>query len=327
MVIQPFKGEQLQQSVACSFTHSLIRSFDDRRLLCSVTPKPPASFEESTLKKLEAAVEAVYNVRGVESSQEELYRVRLALLAACLTVVLVSRSRGACSRWRACASTRRRRSCTRACTRSAAPTSPTPSAGSSVRPRPDFFVLPACFPAQRLALAPRPSSFGRAGQSSGEPLVFLQQMEAKWRDHCDQARPSAQLCLLFPVHLPIPFPFPLPSAATLSLSSSERSPCLVPCACAQMLTIRGIFLYLDRTWVIQNQNPKTQIRSLWDMGLLLFCEAFRAQGQGEAERRTVAGLLMLVENERRGYATLACVVVVPHVLVVRALALGLARAQ
>ena len=36
--------------------------------------------------------------------------------------------------------------------------------------------------------------------------------------------------------------------------------------CAQMLTIRSIFLYLDRTYVIANSG----IRSLFEMGLQLF---------------------------------------------------------
>ena len=36
--------------------------------------------------------------------------------------------------------------------------------------------------------------------------------------------------------------------------------------CSQMLTLRSIFLYLDRTYVISN----SAVRSLFDMGLQLF---------------------------------------------------------
>ncbi len=36
--------------------------------------------------------------------------------------------------------------------------------------------------------------------------------------------------------------------------------------CSQMLTIRSIFLYLDRTYVISNST----VRSIFDMGLQLF---------------------------------------------------------
>mmetsp|Transcript_1741 Transcript_1741/g.2670 ORF Transcript_1741/g.2670 Transcript_1741/m.2670 type:complete len:801 (+) Transcript_1741:58-2460(+) len=64
--------------------------------------------------------------------------------------------------------------------------------------------------------------------------------------------------------------------------------------CNQMLTIRSIFLYLDRTYVIQTAN----IKSLWDMGLQLFR---RHLGDcPEVERKTVSGLLAMIEKERSG---------------------------
>ncbi len=62
--------------------------------------------------------------------------------------------------------------------------------------------------------------------------------------------------------------------------------------CDQMLVIRSIALYLDRTYVIQNSG----VRSLWDMGLQLFRRHLSACS--EVESKTVSGLLRLVEKER-----------------------------
>ncbi|XP_078436854.1 cullin4 isoform X2 [Wolffia australiana] len=64
--------------------------------------------------------------------------------------------------------------------------------------------------------------------------------------------------------------------------------------CDQMLMIRGIALYLDRTYV--KQTPNT--RSLWDMGLLLFRKHLALFT--EVEHKTVTGLLRLIEKERSG---------------------------
>ena len=62
--------------------------------------------------------------------------------------------------------------------------------------------------------------------------------------------------------------------------------------CQQMIMIRSIFLYLDRTYVLQ----KPTIHSIWDMGLELFRDhiALNTAVQG----RTVEGILMLIEKER-----------------------------
>lgn len=62
--------------------------------------------------------------------------------------------------------------------------------------------------------------------------------------------------------------------------------------CDQMLLIRSIALYLDRTYVIQNSG----VRSLWDMGLQLFRRHLSACL--EVELKTVSGLLRLIEQER-----------------------------
>ncbi|KAG0464826.1 hypothetical protein HPP92_018990 [Vanilla planifolia] len=66
--------------------------------------------------------------------------------------------------------------------------------------------------------------------------------------------------------------------------------------CDQMLMIRGIALYLDRTHVKQTPN----VRSLWDMGLQLFRKHLSLSP--EVERKIVTGLLELIERERLGEA-------------------------
>ncbi|KAK3016276.1 hypothetical protein RJ639_007348 [Escallonia herrerae] len=62
--------------------------------------------------------------------------------------------------------------------------------------------------------------------------------------------------------------------------------------CDQMLMIRGIALYLDRTYVKQAPN----VRSLWDMGLQLFRKHLSLAS--EVEYKTVFGLLQMIESER-----------------------------
>ncbi|CAK7350199.1 unnamed protein product [Dovyalis caffra] len=64
--------------------------------------------------------------------------------------------------------------------------------------------------------------------------------------------------------------------------------------CDQMLMIRGIALYLDRTFVKQTPN----VRSLWDMGLQLFRKHLSLSP--EVEHKTVTGLLRMIERERLG---------------------------
>ncbi|KAI3466829.1 hypothetical protein Pfo_023492 [Paulownia fortunei] len=66
--------------------------------------------------------------------------------------------------------------------------------------------------------------------------------------------------------------------------------------CDQMLMIRGIALYLDRTYVKQTPN----VRSLWDMGLQLFHKHLSLAS--EVEHKTVFGLLKMIESERLGEA-------------------------
>ncbi|CAL1540669.1 unnamed protein product [Lymnaea stagnalis] len=66
--------------------------------------------------------------------------------------------------------------------------------------------------------------------------------------------------------------------------------------CRQMIMIRSIFLFLDRTYVLQNSS----ILSIWDMGLDLFRQHIISDKVVEA--RTVDGLLKLIERERNGEA-------------------------
>ncbi|WOL19607.1 cullin-4-like isoform X1 [Canna indica] len=66
--------------------------------------------------------------------------------------------------------------------------------------------------------------------------------------------------------------------------------------CDQMLTIRGIALVLDRTYVKQTPN----VRSLWEMGLQLFRKHLALSR--EVEHKVLTGLLRLIEKERQGEA-------------------------
>jgi len=64
--------------------------------------------------------------------------------------------------------------------------------------------------------------------------------------------------------------------------------------CQQMGTIRSIFLYLDRTYVIQNST----VRSLWEMGLGLFRKHLTPCD--EVSNKLTNGILKLIECERTG---------------------------
>lgn len=64
--------------------------------------------------------------------------------------------------------------------------------------------------------------------------------------------------------------------------------------CQQMIMIRSIFLFLDRTYVLQNAS----IASVWDMGLDMF--RIHIISNSLVQSRTVDGLLMLIEKERNG---------------------------
>uniref|UniRef100_A0A8D8NJT0 Cullin-4A n=1 Tax=Culex pipiens TaxID=7175 RepID=A0A8D8NJT0_CULPI len=66
--------------------------------------------------------------------------------------------------------------------------------------------------------------------------------------------------------------------------------------CQQMIMIRSIFLYLDRTYVLQNPT----VHSIWDMGLELFRDHIAMNTLVQA--RTVEGILILIEKERNGDA-------------------------
>ncbi|XP_055919720.1 cullin-4A [Eupeodes corollae] len=66
--------------------------------------------------------------------------------------------------------------------------------------------------------------------------------------------------------------------------------------CHQMIMMRSIFLYLDRTYVLQNPT----VHSIWDMGLDLFRTHIALNSL--VQKRTVEGLLLLIEKERNGDA-------------------------
>ncbi|RWS29109.1 cullin-4A-like protein [Leptotrombidium deliense] len=70
--------------------------------------------------------------------------------------------------------------------------------------------------------------------------------------------------------------------------------------CRQMIMIRSIFLFLDRTYVLQN----AAILSIWDMGLEMFRNYIISNPQ--VQSRAVDGLLQLVEKERAGESVDRC---------------------
>lgn len=91
--------------------------------------------------------------------------------------------------------------------------------------------------------------------------------------------------------------------------------------CTHMLRIRSIFLYLDRTYIVQGA-VRPDARSFWDMGLLIFRHHFATPNSSKAainhsrfhisssssslvtssdvQEKTVSGLLTLVDRERDG---------------------------
>ncbi|KAG2445601.1 hypothetical protein HXX76_000212 [Chlamydomonas incerta] len=70
--------------------------------------------------------------------------------------------------------------------------------------------------------------------------------------------------------------------------------------CSQMLLTRQIFLYLDRTHVLQLSSSATPVKSIFDMGLALFRTHLAERPQ--IKERTVEGLLELIQRERCGEA-------------------------
>lgn len=67
--------------------------------------------------------------------------------------------------------------------------------------------------------------------------------------------------------------------------------------CRQMIMIRSIFLYLDRTYVLQNPS----VQSIWDMGLEQF-KTYIISPNSKIQFKTVDGILNLIEKERNGDA-------------------------
>merc|ERR1712045_937941 len=64
--------------------------------------------------------------------------------------------------------------------------------------------------------------------------------------------------------------------------------------CRQMIMTRSIFLFLDRTYVLQHP----QVMSIWELGLDTFRKSILTHQL--VQRRTVEGMLMLIEQERYG---------------------------
>ncbi|TRY97962.1 hypothetical protein DNTS_000291 [Danionella cerebrum] len=69
-----------------------------------------------------------------------------------------------------------------------------------------------------------------------------------------------------------------------------------PFPCYIFIMIRSIFLFLDRTYVLQN----SMLPSIWDMGLELF--RFYIISDLKVQSKTIDGILLLIEQERSGEA-------------------------
>eukprot|EP00301_Raphidiophrys_heterophryoidea_P004178 c11832_g1_i1.p1 GENE.c11832_g1_i1~~c11832_g1_i1.p1 ORF type:complete len:750 (-),score=218.78 c11832_g1_i1:183-2432(-) len=69
-------------------------------------------------------------------------------------------------------------------------------------------------------------------------------------------------------------------------------------SCRQMMDIRLIFLFLDRTYVPQAANSK--IKYIWNMGLDLFRQYLLQVN--DVLKKTIDGMLATIQNERRGEA-------------------------
>jgi cullin-4 len=63
---------------------------------------------------------------------------------------------------------------------------------------------------------------------------------------------------------------------------------------SQMLMVRNVFIYLDRTYVRDSQG----VKSLWDVGLHLFRQAL--MDTGDVLPKIVAGIVMQCCTERSG---------------------------
>uniref|UniRef100_A0A6Q2X122 Cullin family profile domain-containing protein n=1 Tax=Esox lucius TaxID=8010 RepID=A0A6Q2X122_ESOLU len=85
-----------------------------------------------------------------------------------------------------------------------------------------------------------------------------------------------------------------PSQSLDSLSFLKRMNRCWQDHCRQTIMIRSIFLFLDRTYVLQN----SLLPSIWDTGLELF--RTHIVSDGAVQKRTVDGILEQIERERNG---------------------------
>uniref|UniRef100_A0A8C5AYI7 Cullin 4B n=1 Tax=Gadus morhua TaxID=8049 RepID=A0A8C5AYI7_GADMO len=93
------------------------------------------------------------------------------------------------------------------------------------------------------------------------------------------------------------YPFPYALDSVLFLKKIDK--CWQD-HCRQMIMIRSIFLFLDRTYVLQN----SMLPSIWDMGLELF--RFYIISDLKVQSKTIDGILLLIERERSGEAIDRC---------------------
>lgn len=117
-----------------------------------------------------------------------------------------------------------------------------------------------------------------------EPVLFLHHISTCWANHCEQVCCLTTRLAGFAA---------LVVRHGLKLFAADGR-------CMQMLTIRSIFLYLDRTYVISNID----VRSLFDMGLQLF--RMHLEKNPDVQSKIVTGLLLLIKAERQVCISLDC---------------------
>ncbi|VDN39007.1 unnamed protein product [Gongylonema pulchrum] len=64
--------------------------------------------------------------------------------------------------------------------------------------------------------------------------------------------------------------------------------------CDEMNNIRGLFLYMDRAFIMRYPN----MLPLWDLGLEIFCN--EVMNNTHIRKRCVDGVLRMIESERSG---------------------------
>uniref|UniRef100_F6RJJ1 Cullin-4B n=1 Tax=Xenopus tropicalis TaxID=8364 RepID=F6RJJ1_XENTR len=115
-----------------------------------------------------------------------------------------------------------------------------------------------------------------------DSVLFLKKIDKCWQDHCRQMKDSLSGK---PLVLGI-----LDNRSHTCIGTGSKRKCFL------QIMIRSIFLFLDRTYVLQN----SMLPSIWDMGLELFRNHIISDQK--VQNKTIDGILLLIERERNGEA-------------------------